>query len=355
MKNKYLLIIITVLAFGCNKSEDVAYYEEIEKDINEIDVKITDILSSLVNVLQDENANIDVAKEYLEASLTSAVVILKNTNTILKSTKSDSLKIEALSYFKKTSDFLKKSINPLTHENINTYKNNVYIQIGIVENYKILLKDTDIFFKNLKKYRDENDITKCNINFDLKDRNIQIENFRNLILNNKESIKPATKKYRISWYQTLYKDTDESDLFEVYFYNNDKDSIITQQINFKKGVIDSTISSYNKIELTKKNNNLYEGRITVHNNVINSINQELESRDLSLLLVGQKNIFKSENKNYIEFTSKTDTITGLIDDICFFKHDSLGKMLRLIQSKRVVNNKYQTNNPFIESFNLIKN
>ena len=354
MKNKYLLIIIGFLILGCKKSDDIVYYEEIEKDVNEINIKITDIINSLILVLQDENASAEIAKKYLEASLTSAVIILKNTNTILKSAKSDSLKIEALSYFKKTSDFLKKSINPLTHESINTYKNNVYIQIGIVENYKMLLKETDVFFNNLKKYRDENEIQKCYLNLDLKKRNVEIENFRSLILNHKESLKPTTKKYRISWYQTLNKDTDESNLFEVYFYNNDKDSIITQQIIYKKGVIDTTISSFNKIELTKKND-IYKGRITVYNNFIYSINQELDSRDLSLLLYDQKNIFKSENKNYIEFTSKTDTITGLIDDMCFFKHDSLGEKLRLIQYKRAVNNKYQTNNPFIESFNLIKN
>ena len=180
---------------------------------------------------------------------------------------------------------------------------------------------------------------------------------------NSDIIQKKRTQYKREWIGYDYADMNIKEEFEIYI-SDDNDTIFQQSKVYKNNILDSTRSNFYKLELQKKDKNLYKGKITLYSKLDYNIKSPLIEKTLGLSFIHIKrdtskvHDFESKNKNYVEFEfeSESDTLIGilyeqrLIDTIINGK-----KMVRFIEVIYPIDNKPITDNPFIEGFNLNKN
>ena len=334
-----ILFIFSILFFSCidNKLEDFTRK-------NETRINCTNEIIDSLLILAKQKLNNEIIFNEKQTFLKTKV--FKNfkfivNDSLLKPSQEIS-KTYVDNYIKQSELLANRALKNILLESNETLENNLYLHYEIQE----IFRQHTIAEKKLtgviKNYKSKFDSTKEDILDTIKSWG-----FATMI----------NKKYTFNREWIVSRNTDSTFLTLQEIYIRKKDTLINQQVDFNKGIIDSTSSDFYKTEFKKINDTLYKGKISVFNSSIHSLNQKLNERKLTLILHPKFKIIESKNKNHITFTTNNDTLVGLIQDMCFFQSDSINgqPMLRMITTEKPIDNKYRTNNKLIETFDIMKN
>jgi len=191
------------------------------------------------------------------------------------------------------------------------------------------------------------------------------KNKRNGIIKDSKLVKKKEDKYERQWLETeyIYPDSILVSKVEVYL-TEDNDTIYQQCKFYRNNVLDSTRSTYYKLDLNKKGNNQYYGRIYFHLQSKGQFKNQLIEKNLGLAflhLAGDTTKifdFESKNKDYVEFeyTHTSDTLIGMLYQTRLLDTIINGeKKVRIVEIGFPIDNMPKTNNPYIEVFDLYKN
>jgi len=337
---KYIIIFIfSILFFSCIDKESENFIKKNEVRINCANKIIDSILilakQKLNNeIVYNEKQTILKINNFKDCKLIVNDSLLKPNDEILK-TYTDN-------YIKQSELLVNRALKNILLESNETLKNNLYLHYEIQEIFRQHTIAEKKLIGVIKNYKSKFNSIKENILDTIKSWGFAT------MLN---------KKYTFSREWIVSRNADSTSLTLQEIYIRKKDRLINQQIDFNKGIIDSTSSDFYKTEFKKINDTLYKGKISVFNSSIYSLNQKLKERYLTLMMHPKFEIIESKNKNYINFTTNNDTIAGLIQDMCLFQSDSVNgqEMLRMITTEKPIDNKYRTNNVLIEAFDIMKN
>ena len=186
-------------------------------------------------------------------------------------------------------------------------------------------------------------------------------------INDNKIVKDTTKigftTYTRKWLEYDYTDDHLLKRFEVYI-SDQNDTLSFQKKIFKNNVLDSARSTFYDLQTEFIKNDIVRGKLKLNLESDHRIKSPLISKEIKLTFFQKFNdkndviVFESKNKDYVEFEfkHKSDTLTGLIIDRSQFDTIVNGEsMVRIIESMMPVDNKTQTDNIFIEAFELNKN
>lgn len=347
MKKTLLFLLIAIL--GCNKPRNKEIFENSEGEL----LHTKKVLDSAL-VIAEKKLTSKITQDYKKVVLNNYIV----DETLDIDTNSAQLEITLKKclegYIENSNLVLERVINKVLKESNETLKNNTYVYVEIKE----LLFQHDISSMQLNKALSEYQSKHWGSNIFKKKRNFKLKSEK--FLNTIEDWNFSTvldKKYAFEREWSFYRSLDSTKLEINEIYVRDKDTFISQMIEFNKGVLDSTSSDFYKTEISKINDTLFKGRITPYNSSIHSLGLPLDRRKITIMLSPKYEIIESENQNFIDFTITNDTISGFIQDMCFFESDSVNgqPMLRVITKERPIDNKYRTNNEMIDAFEMFKN
>ena len=165
-------------------------------------------------------------------------------------------------------------------------------------------------------------------------------------------------KYQRIWVN--YKSTEKKEEIVEYYITKEKDSIMNQYKTFVNGNIDSTKSSFYKVELVKsKIPSHYNGIIKFYPKYKKELSNRIQKERSLKLLVFQENkdslyteTFESNSKNEIKFelvNYKSDQLSGILTDLRFLEERNKDSLL-VISYDIAVDNKLNTHNMGIEIF-----
>jgi hypothetical protein len=136
-------------------------------------------------------------------------------------------------------------------------------------------------------------------------------------------------------------------------YISGEDTILTQVKLFKSNVLDTINSHFYDFELYKIADTTYSGKITLYSEL-----DKLDSpytNTLVLYFDGVEKKLEAKNQNFVEFelNSKSDTLMGLLIEYRSIDTTVNGKpMVRFVETQIPVDTKPETDNPFIEAFDI---
>jgi len=162
--------------------------------------------------------------------------------------------------------------------------------------------------------------------------------------------KPIKKKYEL---RIFVDDLGNNKRRESTAYISKNDTIYTQVKLFENDILDTINSHFYDFELYDLGNNTYSGKITLHSHLDNLKSPYTNHLVLSFLKVEKE--FESKNQNFVEFKfeSKSDTLMGILTEFRNFDTIVDGeKMIRMTQSHFPIDTKSETDNPFIEGFEI---
>ena len=170
--------------------------------------------------------------------------------------------------------------------------------------------------------------------------------------NNKEVSPTKELKHSREWIEYIYNNGYRNQL-EIY---TDKkgDTLVFQKKTFLNDSLIRKKSMYYELNYHKTPFDTIVGRITLYDNLDHKIINPITSRTLEIDIINYKNkdslIFDFQsNENYIDFKykSKSDTISGLIYQTITI--DKGNKKTRIITIALPIDNKYETNNFWVDS------
>ncbi|MDO5971891.1 hypothetical protein Q4Q35_18980 [Flavivirga aquimarina] len=346
---KTTLIFLLISVLGCNNPKNKELFEN-----------STDKLFLTKKVL--DSALAVAEKKLSNENFTYNKKAILNINSLDESLDTDAnlnqleitLKKCLKNYNENSNLVLDRVVNKVLNESNKSLKDNTYVYFEIKE----LLFQHDLssikLSKALQEYQSEYWIS--NILRNTRGFKVKKVKFLNAIENWSFSTM-QDKKYTFEREWSYGRNLDSTKLNVNEIYVRGKDTLISQMIEFNKGVLDSTRSDFYKTEINKINDTLFKGRITPYNSSIHSLGLPLDRRKITIMLYPKYEIIQSENQNFIDFTITNDTISGFIQDVCFFESDSVNgqPMLRVITKERPIDNKYRTNNEMIDAFEMFKN
>lgn len=160
------------------------------------------------------------------------------------------------------------------------------------------------------------------------------------------------KKYKYS-HRIFVDNLGDNGRRETTAYISKSDTIYTQTKLFKNNILDTLNSHFYDFELYKLGDNKYSGKITLHSDS-DKINDNY-TNELSLFFKGVEEKFVVKNQNFIEFefNKDDDTLSGMLMEIRSIDTIIKGeKMVRILETYIPVDTKSETDNPFIEGFEL---
>ena len=164
--------------------------------------------------------------------------------------------------------------------------------------------------------------------------------------------KSINKKYKYS-HRIFVDDLGDNRRGEITAYISKTDTIYTQTKLFKNNILDTVNSHFYDFELYKLGDNKYSGKITLHSDS-DKINDNY-TNELSLFFKGVEEKFVVKNQNFIEFefNKDDDTLSGMLMEIRSIDTVIKGEeMVRILETYIPVDTKSETDNPFIEGFEL---
>ena len=170
-------------------------------------------------------------------------------------------------------------------------------------------------------------------------------------------------EYNREWIEYDYVKTGIRERFEIYI-SKKKDTIGFQKMVYKNNILDTTKSNFYNLKAEFLKDSTLKGSLKVFLEDEFNIKSRLIENKIEVYFAQDYNNkrdiveFKSINSNNIdfEFKNNSDTLMGLI--ILQRQFDTImdGKeMIRIIEKMIPVDNKIQTNNIFIDAFELNKN
>ena len=183
---------------------------------------------------------------------------------------------------------------------------------------------------------------------------ISCENNRGAKDNSTDTKSQEVKDYNDKKYSLrIFETESENKRTETTAYISDRDTIYTQIKFFENNVLDTLNSHFYDLEFYNMGNNTYSGKITLYSDL-----DKLKSpytNTLSLSFQQLEKDFEVKNQNFIEFEfkSENDTLVGLLTE--FRSIDTIvngKKMVRFVQGSIPVDTKPETDNPYIEAFDL---
>ncbi len=179
-----------------------------------------------------------------------------------------------------------------------------------------------------------------------------------IIIGCKNKVREESQLYEISQLRTFDNSNKKSYDLEVYTKDK-KDTILNQIKIYNFSTLDTLLSHFYEIEIKKKTNNIYEGRIKLFS-ILDTVSTKFEnykSMELSVLQEKGDSVFiekynVNENNEFIfQFVPFKDSVlTGSITEVLSIHNipEDKEKMTLYLKNTFIDNNIF-TINPFIES------
>jgi|SRR5690625_929383 len=161
--------------------------------------------------------------------------------------------------------------------------------------------------------------------------------------------------YDIKWVERQIS-SESKELLQLYI-SNDEDTLINQRKVFKEKVLDTLESDFYHLEFNRLNTR-NKGKLSIPSSLQKKFKNSKESNIwLYLIRFEKDNIdiveFHSINSTNVDFdfVSEKDILIGMVKEqveIDTVVNDE--KMIRLVESMFVIDNRNKTDNPFISAF-----